>query len=266
MDPTFSSSSSIARRTLYSTPLVHSVSRDELEILPRALVCVDSSGIIEWIERIVLGEGFRGGAAAWCRTWRRERWTRREQRWCRHSGGAWRGVHRAGTDRYAHSRSSALQCIAVEADERSTLRSTPTSGTWAPAPAPWMARKAHVPTRGQVRRPRIRPAALHTRWSSGTSTTGSDTSLSSLQLSLTCCRARQCATMPVCTLNPPPPSQMSATREASRLDTTGRRTSADRCQAKELLSARHAWTATARLLLRVDGQVKRKHHRAHLSL
>ncbi len=51
MDPTFSSSSSIARRTLYSTPLVHSVSRDELEILPRALVCVDSSGIIEWIEK-----------------------------------------------------------------------------------------------------------------------------------------------------------------------------------------------------------------------
>lgn len=50
------SSSNNGRRTLYSTPLVHSLSLTELEVLPRALVCVDHLGIIEWVEKDCPGE------------------------------------------------------------------------------------------------------------------------------------------------------------------------------------------------------------------
>lgn len=39
--------------TVYYTALTHSVSLDRLEHLPRALFCVDESGIIEWIEKDV---------------------------------------------------------------------------------------------------------------------------------------------------------------------------------------------------------------------
>lgn len=175
--PTISSSSNSGRRTLYSTPLAHSVSRDELEILPRALVCVDSSGIIEWIEKDCPGGSVQEAAL-------------------RHGvvlgdesagpGGSSGGVdivdvpdgefiapglidtHTVGPQ--------ALQRIAVEADERSTLHSTPTSalGTSFSSLDGSTSSRSHkrpgAPTSNT-------PGRSITRWSSGTSTTGSDTSL-----------------------------------------------------------------------------------------
>lgn len=40
-------------RTLYHTPLTHSLSPTHLQHLPRALLCVSPNGIIEWLEEDV---------------------------------------------------------------------------------------------------------------------------------------------------------------------------------------------------------------------
>lgn len=42
--------------TIYYTALTHSLSLTELEHLPRALLCVNEAGIIEWMERDVTSE------------------------------------------------------------------------------------------------------------------------------------------------------------------------------------------------------------------
>ena len=41
------------RRTLYYGPMIHSISLNELEYLPSALLCVSPDGIIEWVEKVV---------------------------------------------------------------------------------------------------------------------------------------------------------------------------------------------------------------------
>ena len=42
-----------AMSIIYYTALTHSLSLTELEHLPRALICVNKAGIIEWIEKDV---------------------------------------------------------------------------------------------------------------------------------------------------------------------------------------------------------------------
>jgi hypothetical protein len=55
MRPASHQSSPNTPRTLYHTPLTHSISLTELVHLPRALICVSPGpvGIIEWIEEDV---------------------------------------------------------------------------------------------------------------------------------------------------------------------------------------------------------------------
>ncbi len=38
------------QRTLYHGPLIHSLSPNQLQSLPNALLCISSEGIIEWVE------------------------------------------------------------------------------------------------------------------------------------------------------------------------------------------------------------------------
>jgi guanine deaminase len=40
-------------RTLYHGAVVHSLSLDQLEILPSALLCVSEEGVIDWVEKDV---------------------------------------------------------------------------------------------------------------------------------------------------------------------------------------------------------------------
>jgi cytosine/adenosine deaminase-related metal-dependent hydrolase len=42
---------SASSHKVYQTAFTHSVSLTELEHVPRALICVDSTGVIEWIEK-----------------------------------------------------------------------------------------------------------------------------------------------------------------------------------------------------------------------
>jgi len=50
-------------RSLYSGPVVHSLSLSQLEIIDSALFCVSVEGIIEWIERDVPGSFLQAAAA-----------------------------------------------------------------------------------------------------------------------------------------------------------------------------------------------------------
>jgi hypothetical protein len=43
-------------RTIYNTSYTHSISLTELEHVPKALICVGETGIIEWIEKDVAEE------------------------------------------------------------------------------------------------------------------------------------------------------------------------------------------------------------------
>lgn len=47
-------------RTVYHTAYTHSLSLTELEHVPKALICVDKAGIIEWIKKDVGGDGVEG--------------------------------------------------------------------------------------------------------------------------------------------------------------------------------------------------------------
>jgi guanine deaminase len=44
-------------RTIYHTSYTHSISLTELEHVPKALICLGETGIIEWIEKDVAEEG-----------------------------------------------------------------------------------------------------------------------------------------------------------------------------------------------------------------
>jgi guanine deaminase len=44
-------------RTIYHTSYTHSISLTELEHVPKALICVGETGIIEWIEKDIADDG-----------------------------------------------------------------------------------------------------------------------------------------------------------------------------------------------------------------
>lgn len=50
------SSSEATRRTVYHTAYTHSISLTELEHVSKALICVGSTGVIEWIEKDISDE------------------------------------------------------------------------------------------------------------------------------------------------------------------------------------------------------------------
>ena len=55
--------SPVNTRTVYHTAYTHSISLTELEHVPKALICVDKAGVIEWIEKEVGGDGVEGALA-----------------------------------------------------------------------------------------------------------------------------------------------------------------------------------------------------------